>query len=74
MSDYTIELMANRNNQITKDDLEGKDIQGCPFCGQDSISVEDKNGFFWLKCNFCEAKGPKGISGVSAIKAWQKRI
>lgn len=58
----------------------------CPFCGQDdnndSIRLEDDsllglhgrlvNGYFWIQCHSCGARGPETKSQEEAINAWQR--
>ena len=53
----------------------------CPFCGspgqifewRHDDAWENHEGFGWLECSYCGARGPTSDSRQEAIRAWNER-
>ena len=49
------------------------EIQPCPFCGSDELSIEDAVDEWTVHCDECFAKGPTGPTEAIAYERWNFR-
>jgi len=76
MSKFTVELIKRNSNKPTRFELEGKNIEPCPFCGSIDIYVVENDKDYqmcWCGCAMCGAEGPCRPNRHNAIRVWQDR-
>jgi Lar family restriction alleviation protein len=56
------------------------EILPCPFCRQESFSLEDlsdvddNDGLFCVTCNECGAAGPQSLNEIIAVQLWNSAV
>ena len=45
-------------------------INDCPFCGLGEVGIGDGDGFVYVVCHGCIARGPMCDTREEAINAW----
>lgn len=50
-----------------------RDLEYCPFCGNEHAEVIDEGGTWGVYCDFCNANVTGYISAEAAVKTWNHR-
>ena len=54
--------------------VERLDVDACPFCGEhEELSMMKHKDIFFIRCECCNATGPDGNEGESALIQWNTR-
>ncbi len=50
-------------------------MKGCPFCGStQSLKIKADDGYFYVECQNCKARGPNYHAKTEAFDMWEKRM
>ncbi len=56
---------------------ENQAMKPCPFCGKGDAEIQRRYGItnliYYIRCNVCEADGPRSITPERAAELWNER-